>query len=221
MRPRRSGGRDVPAFGRALGAPFAPHAPFADVGAECEIVAHQELVDGRLLVRCRAKRRASLGREGRPRRGGVPRRARGTRRGRRGGGARRENSRDERIRRDAHVPPDASAPDASRTSTPLTARVAARAGLQRDSIGPRVADQRDWATTALLGERATAMHQAWLARVAGRPAAPHFPARRRRDPRLCSDPTFYVDRTETTWIICLGGAARVRARIDSTISRGG
>ena len=174
MRPRRSGGRDVPAFGRALGAPFAPHAPFADVGAECEIVAHQELVDGRLLVRCRAKRHVRL-LDAREDPGGAGYLV-----------ARVEpvvddegEARDERIRATrefaaTRVPPDASAPDASRTSTPLTARVAARAGLQRDSIGPRVADQRDWATTALLGERATAMHQTWLARVAGRPAAPGF-----------------------------------------------
>lgn len=174
MRPRRSGRRDVPAFGRALGAPFAPYAPFADVGAECEIVAHQELVDGRLLVRCRAKRHVRL-LDAREDPGGAGYLV-----------ARVEpvvddegEARDERIRATrefaaTRVPPDASAPDASRTSTPLTARVAARAGLQRDSIGPRVADQRDWATTALLGERATAMHQTWLARVAGRPAAPGF-----------------------------------------------
>ena len=144
------------------------------VGAECEIVAHQELVDGRLLVRCRAKRHVRL-LDAREDPGGAGYLV-----------ARVEpvvddegEARDERIRATrefaaTRVPPDASAPDASRTSTPLTARVAARAGLQRDSIGPRVADQRDWATTALLGERATAMHQTWLARVAGRPAAPGF-----------------------------------------------
>ena len=232
MRPRRSGGRDVPAFGRALGAPFAPHAPFADVGAECEIVAHQELVDGRLLVRCRAKRHVRLldARKG-GRRGGVPRRARGTRRGRRGGAAaRRENSRRRgrdapRSRQEPRTDASASARCTGRcTATPLTAREPRRArgssgGFDRSSRGGSARlgdDARYWAKFA----SPRCIRRGWRAsRVA--PRRPGFPARRRRDPRLCSGTTFTSIVQEATWIICLGGAARVRARIDSTISRGG
>ena len=177
------------AFGRAVGPQprFDRDAgTFADVGADCEIVAHQELVDGRLLVRCRAKRHVRL-LDVREDPGGagylvarvdpvVDHEA---------------EARDERIRARrvaTRVPPSPSRPRSpSRSSPPPTTRDAARAGLARDPIVRRVtrgvddsdspemssrADQRDWATTALRGERATAMHQIWLARVAGRPAAP-------------------------------------------------
>ena len=91
-----------PLFGRALGAPFAPHAPFADVGAECEIVAHQELVDGRLLVRCRAKRHVRLldAREDPGGAGYLVARVEPVVDDE-GEARARENSRDERIRRDA------------------------------------------------------------------------------------------------------------------------
>ena len=169
MRPRRSGGRDVPAFGRALGAPFAPHAPFAGVGAECEIVAHQELVDGRLLVRCRAKRHVRLldAREDPGGAGYLVARVepvvddegeRGTREfaGLRGIATR--------------VPPGRLRPRCLPHihAVDRTSRGARGSSAGFDPSSP-VADQRDWATTALLGERATAMHQTWLARVAGRP----------------------------------------------------
>jgi hypothetical protein len=154
---------------------FSQGVAFADYGVECVVVAHQEMIDGRVLVRCRAVRRVEVLESADDPAGYVVARCKPS--------AVVPTTNGAATRSLAADAPDAGEPVEARGrarrvrggvrggggGAPRGADAVAAAAYEATlADSPASASNAEY-RTRLLGERAVAMHQVWLARVTGRP----------------------------------------------------